>query len=54
MTREEAKKILLKSLDNDGKGWDDIVFSAVKKGKNSWTKREVYDAVVEDRSVEWG
>ena len=52
MTRAEAQRVLLKSLDNDGKEWDDIVFSAVKKGKNSWTKREVYDAVVEDRSVE--
>jgi len=52
MTRKEAQGILLNSLENDGKGWDDIVFSAVKKGKNSWTKREVYDAVVEDRSVE--
>ena len=52
MTRKEAQRILLNSLENDGKGWDDIVFSAVKKGKNSWTKREVYDAVAEDRSVE--
>lgn len=52
MTREEAKKILLKSLDNDGKDWNDIVFSAVKKGKNSWTKREVYDAILNDKSVE--
>lgn len=52
MTRKEAQRILLNSFENDGKRWDDIVFSAVKKGKNSWTKREVYDAVVEDRSVE--
>ena len=52
MTRKEAQKILLKSLDNDGKKWDDVVFSAIKKGKNSWTKREVYDAILEDRSVD--
>lgn len=52
MTRAEAQRVLLKSLDNDGKEWDDIVFSAVKKGKNSWTKREVYDAILNDRSVE--
>lgn len=51
MTREEAKKILLKSLDNDGKDWNDIVFSAIKKGKSSWTKREVYNAVFYDESV---
>jgi len=52
MTRAEARKILLNSLDNDGKEWNDIVFAAVKKGKNQWTKREVYDAIMEDRSVE--
>ena len=52
MTRAEAQRVLLKSLDNDGKEWDDIVFSAVKKGKNSWTKREVYNAVLYDESVE--
>ena len=52
MTRAEARKILLNSLDNDGKGWNEIVFAAVKKGKNQWTKREVYDAIMEDRSVE--
>ncbi len=52
MTRKEAQGILLNSFENDGKGWDDIVFSAVKKGKNSWTKREVYDAILNDKSVE--
>lgn len=55
MTRKEAQNILLNSLNNDGKKWDDVVyFIAKSSGKYSWTKKEVYDAVLEDRCVEGG
>ena len=39
-------------MDNDGYDWKDVVLAAPKKGKNSWTKREVYNAVLYDESVE--
>ncbi len=52
MTRKEAQNILLNSLNSDGKDWNHVVLSSAKKGKNSWTKKEVYDAVVADCSLE--
>lgn len=52
ISREQAKQILLSSLENDGHKWDDIVLSSPRKGKNSWTKREMYDAIMNDCSVE--
>ena len=52
MTRTEAQNILLKSFDHDGKEWDEVVLASPKKGKNSWTKREVYNAVLNDCSIE--
>ena len=52
MTRAEAQNILLKSFDHDGKEWDDVVLTAIRKGKNAWTKREVYNAVLNDCSIE--
>ena len=55
MTRKEAREILLNSLNNDGKEWDSVVYYIAKNGgKYSWTKREVYDAVLEDRRVDGG
>ena len=39
-------------MENDGHEWGEVVLASPKKGKNSWTKKEVYDAILEDRSVE--
>ena len=52
MTRKEAQKILLKSMDNDGHDWNDVVLASPRKGKNSWTKREMYDAILDDRDLD--
>ena len=52
MLRTKAQQILLKSMENDGHEWGEVVLASPKKGKNSWTKKEVYDAILEDRSVE--
>ena len=52
MNRIEAKQVLLNSMENDGHEWNDVVLASPKKGKCSWTKREVYDAIMEDRCVE--
>jgi len=54
ITREEAQKQLLDQLAfqvaTEGKSWDDVCVISPRKGKSSWTYREWYDAVKEDRN----
>jgi hypothetical protein len=52
MTRKEAQNALLESLKNNGKDWDDVVLISPRKGKDSWTKREMYEAIIEDRDLD--
>jgi len=51
-TREEAQKELLDSIENQiksgEKNWGDTAVWSPKKGKNSWTFREMYDAITKD------
>ena len=55
-TREEAQKELLDSIENyvnsGEKNWDDAAVVGLGKGKNSWTFREMYDAVAKDEEPE--
>ena len=51
-TREEAQKELLDGIENQiksgEKNWGDTAVWSPKKGKNSWTFREMYDAIAKD------
>jgi hypothetical protein len=56
MTREKAQQELLEGIENQIKSgekkWDDIAVISPKKGKNSWTFAEMYDAISKDVSPE--
>ena len=54
MTREEAKKIVLDEVlkDIEKRGEDAIFCQAPQPGKNSWTLKEVLDAINEDKELE--
>jgi len=56
MTREKAQQELLEGIENQIKSsekkWDDIAVISLKKGKNSWTFREMYDAIAKDTEPE--
>lgn len=55
ITREEAKQELLEGITNQiksGKKWEDVAVISPKKGKSSWTFREMYDAISKDMSPE--
>ena len=55
-TRKEIQYELLDSILNDmyknNKKWDDIAVLSPKKGKNSWTYREVYISIQQDKCLE--
>ena len=55
-TRKEVQSELLKSIirtiDSCEKRWGDIAVLSPKKGKNSWTYREMYNAIKEDKPLE--
>ena len=55
-TRKEIQYELLDSILNDmcknNKKWDDIVVLSPQKGKNSWTYREVYISIQQDKCLE--
>ena len=54
MTREEAKEIALRLVNESIKqhGEDGIYMMCPKPGKNSWTYKEVKDAILEDKPLE--
>ena len=56
MTREEAKKVALKSTRNEmekyGKTLDDVCIMSPKAGKDNWTFREVIGAIENDTDLE--
>lgn len=54
MTREEAKQILLKSVEKEIKkhGEDATAVMSPMPGKNSWTWKEYKEAVVNDTDLE--
>lgn len=55
ITREQAQKELLEALENQvigGKEWDEVAVISPKKGKSSWTFREMYDAIAKDEAPE--
>lgn len=55
-SRKEIQQELLVSIKNEmvrnRKNWDDVAVISPKKGKNSWTYREVYDSVENDKCLE--
>ena len=55
-TREEIQKELLDGIENQiksgEKNWGDTAVWSPKKGKNSWTFREMYDAISKDEEPE--
>lgn len=55
-SRQQIQEEILISIKNDmvrqRKNWDDVCLAMPKKGKNSWTFREVYDSVKEDKCLE--
>ena len=55
-TRKEIQHELLDSILNDicknNKKWDDIAVLSPQKGKNSWTYREVYISIQQDKCLE--
>jgi hypothetical protein len=55
-TREQIQKELLESIREDvfknNKDWNDVAVVSPKKGKNSWTYREVYMSIQEDKCLE--
>ena len=55
-TRKEIQHELLDSILNDicknNKKWDDIAVLSPKKGKNSWTYREVFISIQQDKCLE--
>ena len=53
--RAKIQQELLEGIDNaikSGKNWEDIAVWSPKKGKNSWTFREMYDAISKDEEPE--
>ena len=54
MTREQAKKILLKSLEKEIKkhGENTVAVMSPMPGKNSWTYKEYKEAVINDTDLE--
>ena len=55
-SRQQIQQEILISLKNDmvrqRKNWNDVCLCMPRKGKNSWTFREVYDSVKEDKCLE--
>ena len=55
-TRKEIQYELLDNILNDicknNKKWDDIAVLSPKKGKDSWTYREVYTSIQQDKCLE--
>lgn len=55
-TRKEIQHELLDSTLNDmrknNKQWDDVAVFSPKKGKDSWTYREVYMSIQQDKCLE--
>lgn len=55
LPRAKIQQELLEGIDNaikSGKNWEDIAVWSPKKGKNSWTFREMYDAISKDEEPE--
>lgn len=56
VTREEVREEYLRTLENEinsgKKKWEDVAVISLGKGKNSWTYREIYDAVEKDEEPE--
>jgi hypothetical protein len=54
MTREQAKQILLKSLEKEIKkhGENTVAVMSPMPGKNSWTYKEYKEAVINDTDLE--
>ena len=49
--RAKAQQELLEGLDDaikSGKKWEDIAVFSPRKGKSTWTFREMYDAIAKD------
>ena len=55
-TRKEIQHELLESILNDmrknNKQWNDVAVISPKKGKDSWTYREVYTSIQQDKCLE--
>lgn len=55
-SRQEIQAEMLISIKNDmvrqRKNWDDVCLCMPRKGKNSWTFREVYNSVEKDECLE--
>jgi hypothetical protein len=54
MTREQAKQILLKSIEKEIKkyGEDTVAVMSPMPGKNFWTYKEYKDAVINDTDLD--
>ena len=54
MTREQAKQILLKSIEKEIKkyGEDTVAVMSPMPGKNSWTWKEYKEAIINDTDLE--
>ena len=50
--QEEYLRILENEINSGKKQWDDVAVFSPGKGKNSWTYREMYDAVAKDEEPE--
>ena len=56
MTREEAKELCLKLLEEDmeknNKSLDDVFLMSPRRGKDSWTYGEYKEAVINDKPLD--
>ena len=54
MTRDEAKQIALKSIEEEieKNGENHIFIAAPQLGKNSWTLKECKEAILNDKPLE--
>lgn len=50
--QHELLKSILKEMRENNKQWDDVAVISPKKGKDSWTYREVYMSIQEDKCLE--
>ena len=50
--QHELLESILKEMRENNKQWDDVAVISPKKGKDSWTYREVYMSIQEDKCLE--
>ena len=49
--QHELLDSILTNMHKNNKQWDDITVLSPKKGKNSWTYREVYMSIQQDKCL---